>query len=124
MLGGALPCDPDERMARPKKHPDEARSEWLPAMRVTPAERMQAEEQALDLCLSLSDYGRQRILGHRIRSRRASVHDALLLELNRIGVNLNQIARAANSGQRLPDDLPAAIEELRAAITKIVDMSE
>jgi hypothetical protein len=108
-------------MARPKKHPAELRDAWLPPMRVTMAERVFAEEQAALAAVPLSEYGRARILGHRIRPRRSRYQDALLVELNKIGVNLNQIARTANRGQGLPHDFPEVVSELRAALHRAVE---
>lgn len=90
-------------------------------MRVTMAERAHVEAQAELAALPMSDYGRARILGHRVRPRRAPYQEALLVELNKIGVNLNQIARAANRGQGLPPDFSEVVAELRAAVHRAVE---
>lgn len=85
-------------MARPKKQEHEKRDRRF-NLRFTAAEiayiRMQAEKAGLDL----HEYARRRALGTAVvaaGSRRAD--PALICELNRIGVNLNQLARAVNRG--------------------------
>ena len=84
-------------MARPLKHPDERRDERLPAPRVTAAEFGLVEGQAAAANLAVPEYVRQCVLAQRVAPARTVADDGLLLELNRIGVNLNQIARALNS---------------------------
>ena len=68
-------------------------------MRVTEAEETELRERAQAARLSMGAYLRRRALGQRVRSaveRRLGA--AEMRELNRIGVNLNQMARALNSG--------------------------
>lgn len=108
-------------MARPKKQPDEARTEWLPPMRVTTAERLHAEALAADLGLSLSDYGRRRILGYRIVSRPSPVADRALYELNRVGVNLAQIVKRLNATGDMALDAAEVLAEVRAAVEKVAE---
>ena len=60
-------------------------------MRVTEAEEAELRERAQAARLSMGAYLRRRALGQRVRIA------AELRELNRIGVNLNQMARALNS---------------------------
>lgn len=45
--------------------------------------------------------------------------DRLLLELNLIGVNLNQIARALNSDRPEQGDLAVTLAEFRAVLAKV-----
>ena len=68
-------------------------------VRVTEAEAEELQERAQAARLSMGAYLRRRALGQRVRSaveRRLGA--AELRELNRIGVTLNQMARALNSG--------------------------
>ena len=68
-------------------------------VRVTEAEAEELQERAQAARLSMGAYLRRRALGQRVRSaveRRLGA--AELRELNRIGVNLNQMERALNSG--------------------------
>ena len=73
----------------------ETRSEIL-RFRVTPEEREKIEHKALSSYRTVSTYLRDCSLGKRIVVVQGM--DALITELRRVGNNLNQIARAVNSG--------------------------
>ena len=73
----------------------ETRSEIL-RFRVTPEERIKIEHKALSSYRTVSTYLRDCSLGKRIVV--VPNVDSLISELRRIGNNLNQIARAVNSG--------------------------
>ena len=73
----------------------EIRSEIL-RFRVTPEERIKIEHKALSSYRTVSTYLRDCSLGKRIVV--VPNVDSLISELRRIGNNLNQIARALNSG--------------------------
>ena len=73
----------------------ETRSEIL-RFRVTPEERIKIEHKALSSYRTLSRYLRDCALGKAIKI--VPGIDALVSELRRIGNNLNQLARAVNSG--------------------------
>ena len=111
--------DAAPKIGRPRKAPDEQRTEWLPRLRATPAEVAFAEDLAVKAGLSLPEFCRRAILGKRIAPRRARAVDAALLELNRAGVNLNQIAARVNMTGDLADDFREVLAELRAAIEKV-----
>lgn len=106
-------------MARPPLPPDERRDERLPASRVTAAEYSQVTAQAAAAGVRLPEYVRQCVLRKRIKPARPMADDRLLLELNRVGVNLNQIARALNSDRPEQGDLTATLAELRVALAKV-----
>ena len=85
-------------MARPRLGESERRRRTI-GVRVTEAEETELRERAQAARLSMGAYLRRRALGQRVRSaveRRLGA--AEMRELNRIGVNLNQMARALNSG--------------------------
>lgn len=107
-------------IGRPRKAPDEQRSESLPAVRVTAAERVFVEAQAAEAGLSLSDYCRRLILRRAIGPARSTSDEAALVALNRVGVNLNQIARHANAGRALPAQLDDTLAQVRDAVAKVV----
>lgn len=108
-------------MGRPRKAPEERRDERLPHPRVTTEERAFIEAQAVAVGLDVSEYIRRRALQHRIPPARAVADDRLLLEINRIGVNLNQISKAAHLGKTLEGKLAAALDELHAAMMHLAD---
>lgn len=84
-------------MARPEKNPEEKRSE-VARFRLTVAERVFLREQAATAGLTEAEFLRRRALGLPVRATVARSDPALVAELNRIGVNVNQLARATHRG--------------------------
>lgn len=109
------------KIGRPKKAESELRTARLSGIRLTAAERQHVEILANRAGLDMAEFCRRAILGQRIRARRSDVNDRLLLELNRIGVNLNQIAHAVNAGRGLASDTPALLSQLQETITGILN---
>lgn len=107
------------KTGRPEKAEADARSERI-AFRVTLTERGQVEAAAAAVGVTVSDYARALVTTARPpRQPRGQTSAALLSELNRAGVNLNQIARSINRGGSIPHDLAEAIAEVRAVIEKL-----
>ena len=111
--------DKPRKIGRPKKAPEEQRTEWLPRLRATPAELAFAEELAAKAGLSLPEFCRRAILGQRLGQARRKADNLTLIELNRVGVNLNQIAARVNMTGDLAEDFRAVLAELRAALEKV-----
>ena len=104
-------------MARPKKTPEELRSELL-GVRLTMAEHIEIEYHARMLGISPAEFMRRRTLGLRLpvilaEQRLRAIHSCALL---RVGVNLNQWTHAINAG-RIPP-----IDELEGVIYRIKSM--
>jgi hypothetical protein len=114
-----MPRRPLPRMARPLKAPEERRDERLPAPRMTAAELAFVEGQAASAGLGIAEYVRRRVLGRRIAPARPVADERLLLELNRVGVNLNQIARALNSDRPEQADLAVVLSDLREVLAVV-----
>ena len=107
-------------MGRPRKEPLERRSAKLPPIRVTEAELATLALQAASYGATLTDFIRQRALTGEAIRRRGAAEAQLLSELNRIGVNLNQIARSLNSGQgRDPHHLDHVLGHLISTLEHI-----
>lgn len=91
---------------RKKGRGDNRRTEVLQC-RLTPAEKRQAEAAAAAAGVRISTYARACILSAgqpagpikdpSTRSPRTQARDELVKQLNAIGINLNQIARVANT---------------------------
>ena len=80
-------------MARPRLDEQERRARTV-GVRVTAAEAAELRERAQAARLSMGAYLRRRALGQRVRmAAELRLGAAELRELNRIGVNLNQMAR-------------------------------
>ena len=104
-------------MGRPKKHSLERRDAKLD-LRLKTAEKSHVEHQAAEAGMSAAEYGRNLILGRRVTATPTRADAALLFELNRIGVNLNQLTKAFNQGCD-PDGLEAVADELRDTLQRI-----
>lgn len=117
---------------RPSLTDEEKRSDVLRA-RVTLAEREYAEQQAAIAGLGLSEYVRRRTLDYVVPAGtgRRSVDPAVVVELNRLGLelraignNANQISRNLHAGrpQRISwDAVIARIMELSDDVEKALD---
>ena len=108
-------------MARPRLGESERRTRTI-GVRVTEAEAEELRERSQAARLSMGAYMRRRALGQRVRvaaSRRLGA--AELRELNRIGVNLNQMARALNSGAVSPSaETQEAVERVGELVAKLL----
>ena len=99
-------------MARPRLGDEERRTRTV-GVRVTESEAEELRERAQAARLSVGAYLRRRGLGQRVRvasERRLGAEE--LRELNRIGVNLNQMARAMNSGATAGPGTREAVERV------------
>lgn len=110
-------------MARPTKNDHEKRNAQLPAVRVTEAELVHLQSLAAAAGLTQSDFIRQRALSGRVtpsrRRNASSAQTSFIAELNRIGVNLNQIARQLNRGRTHdPHHLDHVLHALTQALEK------
>jgi hypothetical protein len=104
-------------MARPRRSDDERRSECL-TIRLTPAERLALLAEAEQLSITPTSLARQRLIrGRLVVHEHRRLDPRQVFELGRIGVNLNQIARALNSGQHLN---PATIEGVLAELKRLI----
>jgi hypothetical protein len=94
-------------MARPRKA-DNTKKTYRLIIRLSADERKSVETVAKSKGLKAYAYGRLRLLDSRVQKTvLAEVDEAMYFELKKIGVNLNQLTRVANSGR-----LPAGIREL------------
>ncbi len=113
-VGAAPPGDPLEPSATtPKRKPQKIRyhdAEWA---RVVAHARECGKPPAT--------YVRDVSLGAVPKARRNRTENQLILELGRIGNNLNQLARLAHSRGELPaqEQLEAALGEVLAAVRRI-----
>ena len=106
-------------LARPRLGAEERRTRTI-GVRVTEAQAAELAELAQAARLSVAALMRRRALGQPVRIAAARrLGAAEFRELNRIGVNLNQVARALNAGASAPAGTRAAVErvgELVAAL--------
>lgn len=105
-------------MSRPILSEHEKRSEIV-RTRLTFSERAYVEQQASNAGLSMAEYIRVLALTEEVKPRKTKLDASFLVELNRIGVNLNQIAHATNIGRDDKNILHYAIDELVAMMAKL-----
>lgn len=100
-------------MARPKKAPTDRRSEQV-SVRLSPAELARLQGKADQSNQSVTAFVRAAAMGKPVTVRQEQAGDfELRQELRRIGVNLNQIAKALNARQQaLPASLVTTCEKL------------
>lgn len=109
------------RMARPKKQDGEKRTEQL-NLRLTLAELEAVRIEADKAGLSVADYVRRRAVGMPVSAAPRRTDAALVSEINRIGVNVNQLTRAVHIDDLSPSftsDWRGALDELRQVLTKV-----
>lgn len=105
-------------MGRPRKEQHEARDVRL-NLRLLADEYVQIEERASLFGITPTEYARRLATGGHVPVRTVERADAaLVVALNRIGVNLNQIARTMNSD---PGHVSLDLAETLERITKLVD---
>ena len=111
-------------MARPKKAPEERRDDQLNP-RLTTAERAEIERNAAAFGIAPTEFMRRRTLGYRRPADLAAQQATASLgaAFNRLGVNLNQIARHLNAGgdrsAALERNLQALVERINAEMDKL-----
>jgi Mobilization protein NikA len=108
-------------MARPRSSEDERRSECF-AIRLTPGERLALQDAAERFSMSPTELARQRLTkGRVVVHEHRQLDPRQVFELGKIGVNLNQIARALNSRQNInPATIESAIAELKKLIASLL----
>ena len=111
--------EPRMKRGRPTKPDGQARTLALPSIRVNPIELSFIEAQATTAGLPVSTYVRNVLTQRRVAPAKTSIDDRLLLELNRIGVNLNQQTAHSNAGRHSPDMVAQTLTELRDVLAKV-----
>ncbi len=99
-------------MARPRLDAGERRTRTI-GVRVTEAQAAELAERAQAARLGVSALMRRRALGQPVRiAAERRLGAAEFRELTRIGVNLNQVARALHSGAAAPAGIRDPVERV------------
>lgn len=120
-VGGAAVRPGSAKPGRPSLTVAESRVDRV-AFRLTADELARVQAEAEQAGVSVSEYCRAAALGQRVRVRSVPDLSAALVSLNRVGVNLNQIARTLNAGQPVPVDLAEVLAEVRAAVERLAEI--
>ncbi|KJS38572.1 MAG: hypothetical protein VR74_05220 [Hyphomonas sp. BRH_c22] len=88
---------------------------------LTPAERAHIDSCVARLGgMTLADFVRRRVMSYPVPRARTADEAELIRALQKVGTNLNQLARSVNTGHAIePTGFQAAIDELRSALSKI-----
>ncbi len=105
-------------MARPTKTESERRTEQV-KIRLTLSEVEHLRDQARITGMTVANLVRRRALSLPVQPTPSRVDAQLLSELNRIGVNVNQLARSANTGRAFAGDWQAIEEELSSLLAAV-----
>ena len=122
---GAIPLDPlksgEKKPWRGHGWGEQERRGRTVGVRVTEAEAEELQERAQGARLSVGAYLRRRGLGQRVRlAAERRLGAAELRELNRIGVNLNQMARAMNAGAVAGPGTREAVERVGELVARLL----
>ncbi len=107
-------------MARPRLDVSDRRTRTI-GVRLTSAEAVDLADRASSAGLTTAAYVRRAVLGRRIRSAtvlRIGAEDRR--ELHRIGVNLNQLARAMNAGVPAPPGTREAVDRIGELVAELL----
>lgn len=108
-------------MARPKKEPHEKRSERPFNPRFTVAEVEYIRAQADAAGIGPHEYMRRRALDYNVPSgHRQRADPGLVNEINRIGVNVNQLAIAVHRGSDFQEHWKSIGDEIRSVLTEVL----
>jgi len=108
-------------MARPTKSDAEHRRHLI-SFRLTPDELAVFTDRLKLSGMSRSDYLRYVALERRLTVQTTTRADpAMIAELNRIGVNLNQLTRTANGVGKVPPDLDRLCQKIEQVVMKAVE---
>lgn len=105
-------------MRKKSTHPRNCR---VPPTRITEEEYDQIAANAQRAEKSLCAYVRQMCLHGKITVKHPRADFELFRELQRIGVNLNQLAKVANQTGEVPPVLDATMQALHTMLVKMLD---
>lgn len=112
--------DKKVKTGRPPKDAADKRDQRF-NLRYTLAEIEHLRAQAYAAGLDPHEYARRRTLGHTVAPASARLADpALISELNRLGVNVNQLARAVHRGSAFTGAWQELGEQVEAALRKVL----
>lgn len=92
----------------------------IAAICFTDDEKAQVVEKACRAGLSLSNYARRVLLRQPLPQGDVTASRQLIKEINATGVNLNQLARIANTTGRLPSGLTKCLAQVEVLLDKLL----
>ncbi len=109
-------------MARPRKLETARRTRRL-IVRTTDEDQVRISANAQNAGLRVSEYIRRvAVDGHIILRQQSGYGIALAVQLRRIGVNLNQLTRVANTEGELPEELARLLPKIETILDRVLRM--
>lgn len=110
-------------MARPKKNLAEKRGKPMSFRPASETEEQSIMEKVRQSGLSASEYLRQAALRSRVvvKESKSKVDFDLIYELNKVGVNLNQLVHASHIRGEIPAAIPNLCEKIERLIMQAVE---
>ena len=106
---------------RPRLNDQDKRTLRLPPIRCNQAELDAIKSRADEAGLSVSEYARRMLCDGKVIVRGTSADFALVDQIRRIGVNLNQLTAFANRTGKLKPRLSALLDDIEAFMLKVID---
>lgn len=109
-------------MARPKKEIAERQDKRFPTVRCTQSELNDLHSMSQKAQMTLSEFIRQKALNGKVIVKKSTnpMSFALIHELNKIGTNLNQIAKKANSTGDISKGINSVNKKIEAVLDRIL----
>lgn len=109
-------------MARPKKEIAERQDKRFPTVRCTSTELSNLRDMSQKAQMTLSEFIRQKSLKGKIVIKKSAnpMNFSLIHELNKIGTNLNQIAKKANSTGEISTSIKMVNEKIEQVLDRIL----
>jgi len=115
-----VPCSLIALMTRSRKSASLTRRLFV---RTTEEDQVRIRANALKAGLDVSEYVRRvAVDGHVIVRRESAYGMSLAHQLRRIGVNINQLTRVANTEGELPDELARVCGQLETILDRVIRM--
>lgn len=108
-------------MPRPKKAPAEKLTRRLPHVRCTQSEHDMIKAKAAQTGLALSEFVRRMTLDGQVTVQQSPYDFHTVDQLRRIGINLNQIARVANSTGEVSPALETVCGKLETILDNFIE---
>ena len=112
-------------MARPKKEEAEKQNKRFPTVRCTERELADLHAKSKRSQMTLSEFIRQTSLTSKIVIKKATnpLNFELIGELNKLGVNLNQIAKKANAKGEISKSIISLNKKIESVVDRILTTS-
>ncbi len=111
-------------MSRPRKKDSDKQTHQLPAVRCTTEEYVDISERSRKAGLSLSAYVRRAARGQKIIVKQSKWDSALIFQLRKLAVNLNQQTRKLHETGRESSELKILWKKIALLMDEIISTDQ